>query len=298
MTRSSAWRRTTRGFFVLAAAPDSTAQRIIDVVPLIPATGALTGWAAGFVHEVDLLDGLEVDGETRLPLTINLGRDLGRAEPAGVRFIRERMPEWHRQQLHGLSVTTPLRTAFDGARHAPDLVEAVVFLDQVLGGGLDLGLAGLEVWRTPPTRWRGIDQFRQAVELADPCSANAWESRLRMFAMLQAGFPRLEVNRPVFDLDENFIGIPDLLDVEAGLALEFDGQDHRKRRQHRADNIREEELELTNLTVCRVDSLDLGQPRSLRTRLTARRAQGMARDRRRDRWTLVEPAWWRRRRAA
>jgi hypothetical protein len=30
----------------------------------------------------------------------------------------------------------------------------------------------------------------------------------------------------VFDLDENFLGIPDLLDPDAGLVLEFDGQDH------------------------------------------------------------------------
>ena len=33
-----------------------------------------------------------------------------------------------------------------------------------------------------------------------------------MFAMLQAGFPRLEVNRPAFDLDENFIGTVDDFD--------------------------------------------------------------------------------------
>ena len=101
------------------------------------------------------------------------------------------------------------------------------------------------------------------------------------------------MNVPIFDLDGRLLGIADLFDEEAGLVTEFDGQDHRLRQQHRADNIREEELEVVNLTVCRVDSLDLRQPRALVERLQARRAQGLRRDRRHDRWSLVEPDWWR-----
>ena len=119
-----------------------------------------------------------------------------------------------------------------------------------------------------------------------------------MFFMLRARLPRPLVNRPVFDLDGHFLGIPDLLDPEAGLVTEFDGRDHRERIQQRDDNIREEKLEVVNLTVCRVDSLDLRQPAQLRERLRARHAQGLRRDRSLDRWTLVEPAWWQRRRRA
>ena len=111
----------------------------------------------------------------------------------------------------------------------------------------------------------------------------------------EAGLARPLVNQPVFDREERFLGIPDLLDPEAGLATEFDGQGHRNRRRHRSDNHREERLEGVNLTVCRVDSLDLQEPEALRERLRARHAQGLRRDRRLDRWTLVEPAWWRRR---
>ncbi len=70
------------------------------------------------------------------------------------------------------------------------------------------------------------------------------------------------------------------------------------RRRHQADNIREEKLEGANLTVCRVDSLDLRQPVPLTERLRARHAQGMRRNRDLDRWTLVEPPWWQRRRRA
>ena len=119
-----------------------------------------------------------------------------------------------------------------------------------------------------------------------------------MFYECTARLPRPLVNRPVFDLNEKFLGTPDLLDPEAGLATEFDGKDHRGRRQHRSDNHREEKLESVNLTVCRVDSLDMRQPVPLQERLRARHAQGMRRDRRLDGWTLVEPAWWQRGRHA
>lgn len=298
VTRGPRWRRVCRGYYTpVVAEPPTPTQRILDIAPLIPFTGALTGWAAAYVHGVDQLDGLDPMSMAPLPITINLGRDLGRASTERIIYSRELLPQRARQIRHGLSVTTPPRTAFDGTRWASDLVEAVAFLDQVTHV-FPLSTEALAVLSRPGGRWTGIDQFRRAVTLTDSAAANAWESRLRMFAMRQAGMPRLVVNQPVFDLDERFLGIPDLLDPEAGLVLEFDGQDHRKRRQHRSDNIREEELELVNLTVCRVDSLDLGQPAALQTRLRARRAQGLARDRRRDRWTLKQPAWWRRRMAS
>ena len=183
---------------------------------------------------------------------------------------------------------------FDGARWAPDLVEAVVFLD-LAAGALELDLHDLEAWCLPGPGRRGIVRLREALGLADARSASPWESRLRVFYEREARLPRPLVNRPVFDRHENFLGTPDLLDPEAGFATEFDGQDHRRRRQHRSDNHREEKLEGVNLTVCRVDSLDFGEPVSLRERLRARHAQGLRRDRGLDAWTLVEPAWWQRR---
>ncbi len=163
---------------------------------------------------------------------------------------------------------------------------------------LGLDLADVAALAEPAEWWRGVNQVREALSWVDGRSASTWETRLRMFYCRQAGLPRPQVNVPIFDLDERLLGIADLFDEEAGLVTEFDGQDHRRRRQHQGDNIREERLETTNLTVCRVDSLDLRQPGPLAERLRARRAQGMHRDRRYDRWTLVEPEWWHRRRAA
>lgn len=297
MTRSRAWRRTTRGWFVPSDTPTSSTQRILEAAPLVPAGGALAGWAAAYVLGVDHLDGLDADTMDPIALPLHLGRDVGRAVQPGVRVVRERLPATDRQFWHGLPVTTPIRTLFDGGRWASDLVEAVVFLDQA-AHALELDLCDLEPWCVSSGRWPGITQLRAALRLADARSASPWESRLRVFYECEAKLPRPLVNQPVFDRHENFLGTPDLLDLEAGLATEFDGKGHRGRRQHRSDNHREEKLESVNLTVCRVDSLDLGEPVPLQERLRARHAQGLRRDRRLDDWTLVEPAWWQRRRQA
>jgi hypothetical protein len=298
MTRGRAWHRTSRGFFRPAIdTPLTTTQRILDAGPLVPSTGALAGWAAAYVHGVDLLDGLDPYSMRALPAEICLGSDAGRASSDQVRYSRDPLSDRHREVRHGLWVTTAMRTAFDGGRWAGDLVEAVVFVDQV-AHVLPIDLPALSVWGAGLIRWRGIRQLRAALAFVDPASASPWESRLRMFYVLEAGLPRPLVNVPVFTPDGRFLAVPDLLESQAGLVTEFDGQDHCRRRQHRDDNLREEKLEGVNLTVCRVDSLDLRSSLALKDRLQARHLQGTQRDRRRDGWTLEQPSWWRRKHAS
>lgn len=96
------------------------------------------------------------------------------------------------------------------------------------------------------------------------------------------------------------LGVPDLLDAEAGVALDYDGArwrgsdtGHRDRVQHRADNAREERLERAGLIVVRAEKADLTSYRSaLVERLRQARADGMERDRTRDRWTIEEAEHW------
>jgi very-short-patch-repair endonuclease len=97
------------------------------------------------------------------------------------------------------------------------------------------------------------------------------------------------VNQPVYDLSGNLLGLADLLDPDAGLVTEFDGQQHRERAQHRADNVREERLEAAGLVVVRVDSSDFLRHRDeMRHRIRVAWKRGMSRDRSHDRWTLSE----------
>jgi hypothetical protein len=297
MVRGPRWRQTSRGCYVPVDAAPTPTQRILDAAPLIPNSGAITGWAAAYTHGVDALDGLDPDELRPQKVTICLGRDTGRLDLSGVAYVRDRLSADEVAIVAGLRVTSALRATVDGVRRAPSLVEAVVFLDMAAAACIvELGDVG--GWCNGHSGLRGLRKIDRALRLADRDSASPWETSLRMFYMLRACLPRPLVNRPVFNIDGKFLGKPDLLDPDAGLACEFDGQDHRQRRQHRNDNLREEGLEEANLVVSRVDSLDLRYPMPLIDRLRAAHARGLARDRGRDRWTIHPPAWWLRRRAA
>ena len=295
--RGPRWRTTSRGLCVPSEVGGTPAQRSVEAVPLVPPCGALTGWAAAYAHGADYLDGLDPFTQQPLPVPIGLNTTAGRGNLTGVTFHRDRLGGAEVDTLLGLRVTTPHRTAVEGARHATNLVEAVVFLDMV-GRAVEIDPARLALWCRTHPGWRGVDQLRQALRWCDVRSASPWETRLRMFYRREVGLPRPEVNVPVFNQGGDFLGTPDLLDVDAGLAVEFDGQDHRLREQHRGDNLREEKLEDSNLVVCRVDSLDLRHRGPLGERLRSAYRRGLARDRSRDRFTTAEPEWWRSRRAA
>ena len=251
---------------LMALAPLSTSK--VEAAPLIPSSGAITGWAAAYAHGVDALDGLDPEDLRPLKITICLGRDTGRLDLPGVTYVRDRLADEEIAIVDDLPFTSPVRATVDGVRRAPSLVEAVVFLDMA-AAALGISLDDVAGWAANHPGVRGQRLIGRALRLADRASASPWETRLRLFYLLKAFLPRPLVNRPVFDLNEKFLGIPDLMDPEAGLACEFDGQDHRQRRQHRNDNVREEGFEEANLVVTRVDSLDLRSPVPLIERLRA-----------------------------
>lgn len=65
--------------------------------------------------------------------------------------------------------------------------------------------------------------------------------------ILDAGLPPPLVNRQVRDLAGRLVGVADLLDVEAGVAGEYDGAAHRTRARHRKDNDRLERFRNVSL---------------------------------------------------
>jgi hypothetical protein len=288
--RGPQWQRVGRGLYVPAGHDLTTAQRIQAAVPALPGGGAVGGWAAAFVLGADWLDGRGLDGRP-LPVPLCVGQHVHRRSTAELRYVRDRLGPADVGVRHGVPVTPPARTAFDVARWSDGLTEAVVALDAMAHFGL-VQLSDVQVHADGFPRLVGGRQVRTALGLADAGVLSPWESRLRMVYVLDAGLPRPLVNRTLYDDRGRFIAIPDLLDVEAGLVLEYDGSGHRERRQHNADNVREEELERAGLIVVRADSYDY---RHRRTRLVERvreaRQRGLARDRRRDRWTLTVPEW-------
>lgn len=290
MRQGPTWQGTSYGHYRPAGAPATAAQRILDQVPALPPGGAFGGWVAAFVHGVDWLDGLDVGGRP-LPVPVYAGVQVHRRSTSELRYARHRLDFSEVVSRHGLRVTSALRTAFDVARWAPSTTEAVVALDAVASFGL-VPLADLGHYVAEMARAGGVPRVREALRRADAGVRSPWESRLRMVYVLEAGLPRPLVNRTVYDDRGRFVAIPDLLDVEAGLVLEYDGSGHREREQHNADNAREEALESVGLIVVRADSLDYRHRRApLVARLRDGRRRGMARNRGKDRWTLTPPAW-------
>lgn len=291
--------RTTYGYYRRTGALPTTAQRIMDVVAGLPDGAWVAGWAAAYVRGVDTFDGLDDRTMTELPVPVLLPPGQRRRATDGIAYRQSTLIP-RGEVIEGVPVTLALRTALDLALLAPDLTEAVVALDAILAARIltddRLRHAGANL---PPRR--GVRQARAAIRLTRIGVRSPWESRLRMFADQQAGLVDLEVNTPVFDRDGRLLGIPDLLDVGAGLAMEYDGATwrseraagHRDRAQHREDNEREERLERAGLVVVRVEKDDLTRyRRQLAERIRAARQDGLSRNRARDRWTIEQPEGW------
>jgi hypothetical protein len=105
--------------------------------------------------------------------------------------------------------------------------------------------------------WKHIEKLRAALALAREHSRSPNETRFRLVWELDAGLPRPEINCPIHDLEGRLLGIADLLDLEAGLVAEFDGEDHRNRDRHTKDLAKDEALREVGLEVTRVSGTDL-----------------------------------------
>lgn len=142
-------------------------------------------------------------------------------------------------EVHGIAVSSVLRTCFELMRDRP-LVEAVVVADAFAAAGA-LTLPWLDAYIEVHRRWPGVRQARLAVQLASPDARSAGESRLRMIVVL-GGLPEPFVNVPLHaGVPPHLVGIPDLvlLDAPRPTGLEYDGAYHADMEQHVADIGRE-----------------------------------------------------------
>ena len=138
--------------------------------------------------------------------------------------------------------------------------------------------------------WTGVPLARKAAALARDDLLSPPEVRLHLTWELVAELPRALSNRPVFDLDDNLIGVPDLFDPISGTVGEYDGEHHRAIAQHRSDVSREDRFRdhgLEYFTVVRGDSRSTVAARMRRTRARAKFLPPESRA-----WTLDPPSWY------
>ncbi|MET0740368.1 MAG: hypothetical protein ABWZ26_02310 [Candidatus Nanopelagicales bacterium] len=276
-----AWVTPHRGVRIPTTSADNVDARIAAAALVLPDGGALAGWAAARRHGDRWASGLDSRGcALAVPAALPHHVRLRRNGIAPVNGVLEPDDVW---MLNGVATTSPDRTGFDEARLLP-YGEAVAALDSLLAcGATDLTRLRLYVQHHPGMK--GVPQARQVLEVASPYAESRQESRMRL-CWLAVGFDQLVVNATILDEHGEFVGRVDLLDEEAGLVGEYQGDTHRDQLQYRKDLRRKRRLESLGLIVSEAGGGDL-RPGSGYTRdLVAARRRGLDRDRRLDRWQL------------
>jgi hypothetical protein len=268
----SAWRQTSRGFYVPAGTPTEVPeQRIVEQAARLPAGAVVTGWAGCRLHRVGLIDGLGPDGVTKMPVPLALGGRKIRGDGRIVRLYDALEPN-DRTSRYGIPCAIIERAAFDAMRLAVDVREATVVADMVTAAAKS-SLLRIGAYVEGHPGCRNIEQARTALGLASEHSRSPNETRLRLVWTLDAGLPDPLENCEVRDRSGNLLGIADLLDLEAGLVAEFDGADHRSKDRHHRDVNKEDAFRRVGLEVAHFTGTHLRDRALVADRLRAARGR-------------------------
>lgn len=233
------YRTLYRGVFVRKDAVVSLRDRAIGAWLATGRQGVIAGVAASALHGAPWVDpeqSVEVAGVKRRP-------------QRGLILRSEHIPADEQTRVGGLPVTTRVRTAFDLGRHL-ERVQALERLDALMWNQpFDTAeVAGLA---RRHHRARGLCQLRELLPLIDGGAASPCESRIRLW-LLDSGFPRPQTQIPVLD-GSRPVAFLDMGWERYGVAVEYDGDHHRKdRRQYVKDIARLRMLEAMGWIVIRV----------------------------------------------
>ena len=233
-----------RGLYVWAGIGEDVGRRIEALSRRLPPGAVFSHQTAGWLHGLDLEPGDPPEA------TAPFG--CGVSNRAGVRLRRSTLAPSDVSRCRGLPATSPVRTAFDLARHLP-LVDAVVAVDTAMRQML-VDLASLDEYIAEHRRAQGNAQACRVVELAEPRSESPMESRLRVLLVL-AGLPRPRAQVDVCDALGRLLGRLDLYYPTQRLGLEYDGEAHRERLV--ADNRRQNRLLAAGYRLLRFTAADV-----------------------------------------
>lgn len=176
--------------------------------------------------------------------------------PSGVRVHQVRLHPDEIEEVDGVVVTTPARTAYDLGRRLP-LIDAVAAVDQLCRVGI-CGPAQVASVAAQHLGARGLVRLRQVLELVDPGAESPPESALRVL-LVTSGLPRPRPQVEVFDRGGQLVARCDLGWERWRVVAEYDGAHHRSGRQLTLDVDRYEALEQLGWTVVRVTGTHLAQ---------------------------------------
>jgi hypothetical protein len=218
LVREGLVRRVLHGVYAASQAPDSIRFRAEALHLVIPECAVITDRTAAWLHGVPILErGSHLQAP---PICVCETVDSRVRRPA-VDGRRRQLLERDVMELHGLRVTTPLRTGLDLGRQLWRF-DALAAIDGVLAVGTDHDemLSEIERFRGH----RGVRQLRWIAPLGDRRAQSPGESALRLH-WYDAGLPKPE---PQFTIhDDRGVGIYHL-DVplpEIRYAAEYDGEE-------------------------------------------------------------------------
>lgn len=145
--------------------------------------------------------------------------------PAGLRTFNMRLRAEEFEWKYGLRLTTRERTAFDVGRRGT-LDQAVARLD-ALGNATGLTIDDVLAVAAAHRGARGLRRLEKALQLYDPGAASPKETWLRLLA-IRAGYPRPRTQIPLLSPDGRRRYYLDMGWEDLMLALEYDGEQHRK----------------------------------------------------------------------
>jgi hypothetical protein len=227
--------RVTRGVWRPESAVQDLAGRAAALLSVLPEGTVVGGLTAAELHGFWLPD----RPSNRLEFIAR--RDAADPEAhsgsrrAEVRLRRQHLDPRDTAVREGLPVSSAERTWVDIAAQltTADLVAAG---DSALRG--DATLERLTEATARARHCRGVRRARAALPLLDRRSRSRPESHLR-YAIVSAGLPAPEVNKPVYSSYGEWLSEPDLSYEDVRLALEYNGADHAEVRRMRRDMTRE-----------------------------------------------------------
>jgi hypothetical protein len=253
--RNGLIRRVLHGVYLRADQPDTVETRAACAAHVVAPGSVLRDRTAAWVHGVDMLTHAEHDLLPRLETCV--ARFRAPTDRSGVDGGTRDLSEDDVMTVHGLLVTTPLRTALDLGCNLRRR-DALAALDQFMRLH---GITQEQLHRGAIRffRRRGVVQLRQLIPLAD-CRAESPRESWTRLAIVDAGLPCPE---PQLWIEVD--GVPtyrlDLAYPRCRVAVEYDGEEfHRTSEQKEHDAARREWLKKDGWKVVVVRNGDFTGP--------------------------------------
>ena len=224
--------RVLRGVYRPATLPDTLTIRATCALLVLPDHAVVTDRSASWLHGIDSLDPTALDIPPVLEVVSVDGHDRTRLDGTlgGKRAL---LPE-DITMVNGVRVTTPLRTAADLACLRGRFA-ALAALDAFMRR-FGLSKRDFERLLVRYVGRRGVVQFRELVQYADPASESAGESWTRM-AIIDAGLPVPKLQVTVLIDGYGKVRI-DLSYPSLKIAVEYDGEEFHTSDQDQAHDAR------------------------------------------------------------